>query len=67
MANDKPCLHLPLDEIRYVEETAQAQNVGGIGSDAIVRGNPKILHDPTMGTCMPVSYTHLTLPTSDLV
>lgn len=52
MANDTPCLHLPLDEIRYVEGTAHAPNVGGIGSDAIVRGNPQILHDPTMGTCL---------------
>jgi microcystin-dependent protein len=52
MANDKPCLHLPLDEIRDLKGTAYASNVGGIGSDALVRGNPKILHDPAMGTCM---------------
>jgi microcystin-dependent protein len=52
MANDKSCLHLPLDEIRVVEAVAAAPNVGGIGVDALVRGNPQILHDPTMGTCM---------------
>ncbi len=52
MANDKPCFHLPLDEIRYEKGAAQAPNAGGIGSAAIVRGNPSILHDPTMGTCM---------------
>lgn len=52
MANDKPCLHLPLDEIRIAEEVAKAPNVGGLAGDAIVRGNPTILHDPEMGTCM---------------
>jgi microcystin-dependent protein len=52
MANDRPCLHLPLDELRVVAAIAAAPNVGGIGADALVRGNPKILHDPTMGTCM---------------
>jgi|GEM_PF-1260271 len=52
MANDTPCLHLPLDEIRYVEGTAHAPNVGGSGRDAIVHGNPQILHDPTLGTCL---------------
>ena len=52
MANDKPCVHLPLDEIRDVKGTAYASNVGEGRGDAIVHGNPKILHDPTMGTCM---------------
>lgn len=52
MANDKPCLHLPLDEIRIAEDAAVAPNVGGIAGDAIVRGNPTILHDPEIGTCM---------------
>ena len=52
MANDKPCLHLPLDEIRIAGETATARNVDGVGGHALVRGNPKVLHDPTMGTCM---------------
>ncbi|MDX2029176.1 MAG: LamG-like jellyroll fold domain-containing protein [Blastocatellia bacterium] len=52
MANDKPFLHLPLDEIRVTEDVAKAPNVGGIAGDAIVRGNPAILHDPEMGTCM---------------
>lgn len=52
MASDKPCLHLPLDEIRIEGALAAARNVGAIGSDAVVRGNPKILYDPTMGTCM---------------
>ncbi len=52
MANDTPCLHLPLDEIRIAERGATAPNVGGIGSDALVLGNPAILHDPAMGTCM---------------
>lgn len=52
MANDKPCLHLPLDEIRIAEGGATAPNVGGIAGDARVRGNPAILHDPAMGTCM---------------
>ncbi|NJN83904.1 MAG: LamG domain-containing protein, partial [Caldilineaceae bacterium] len=51
MASDKPHLHLPLDEIRIAQEIATATNVGS-GRDALVRGNPKILHDPTMGTCM---------------
>ena len=52
MANDTPYLHLPLDEIRYVDGTAHAPNVGGSGRDAIVHGNPQILHDPNMGTCL---------------
>lgn len=52
MASEKPCLHLPLDEIRIEGERAAARNVGDIGRDAVVRGNPKILYDPTMGTCM---------------
>ena len=52
MANDKLGLHLPLDEIRVSGETAVAPNVGAVGGDAVVHGNPKIIHDPTMGTCM---------------
>ncbi len=46
--------HLPLDEIRYNsdDKTSILPNVGGFGSDAITHGNPKIVYDQDMGTCL---------------
>lgn len=52
MASKKSCLHLPLDEIRNISGAAHAANVGNIKTQALISGNPKIINDPTMGTCM---------------
>ncbi len=54
MSRDTTLFHLPLDEIRYNTETntSTLTNIGGLGSDAIAHGNPKIIYDSDMGTCM---------------
>ncbi len=46
--SDNTFLHLPLDEIR----TGVVVNVGGMGGNARVMGNPQIRHDPELGSCM---------------
>jgi len=45
---DNTFLHLPLDEIR----NGVAVNAGNMGGDAKVMGNPTIIHDPELGSCM---------------
>lgn len=46
--------HLPLDEIRFdpAEGGAYVANVGDLGSNARVHGNPQIIDDPELGSCL---------------
>lgn len=54
MTENSPYFHLPLDEIRTGPKAGDqiAKNVGKLGSDAILHGNPQIAYDPELGACM---------------
>ncbi|RMG61253.1 MAG: LamG domain-containing protein, partial [Bacteroidetes bacterium] len=53
MSENTEFFHLPLDEIRAGEGGKQiTKNVGKLGSDAIVHGNPQIVYDSELGACM---------------
>lgn len=46
--------HLPLDETRFdaAEDSTYTTNVGQLGHDALVHGNPQLIYDPDLGSCM---------------
>ncbi len=50
----QPIVHLPMTETTYDSQTKQTvvANAGSLGEYAKVLGDPKIVYDPKMGSCM---------------